>query len=84
MFEVDDLSHASPATVSRCGMVLLEAAQLGHNVLITSYCNYLSTFLDKKATDMIEALFHYVADVSIEFTRKNCKFPCPGSGAYVV
>jgi dynein heavy chain len=33
---------------------------------------------------MIEALFHYVADTSIEFTRKNCKFPCPGTGAYVV
>jgi dynein heavy chain len=37
MFEVDDLSYASPATISRCGMVLLEPHELGHNVLITSY-----------------------------------------------
>lgn len=41
MFEVEDLSQASPATVSRCGMVLLEPQQLGHTVLITSYCNDL-------------------------------------------
>jgi len=41
MFEVDDLSQASPATVSRCGMVLLESGSLGHTVYITSYCTKL-------------------------------------------
>jgi len=41
MFQVDDLSQASPATISRCGMVLLEAAQLGHTVYVTSYVNEL-------------------------------------------
>jgi hypothetical protein len=29
-------------------------------------------------------LFHYIADTCVEFTRKNCKFPCPGNGAYLV
>ena len=29
MFEVEDLVYASPATISRCGMVFLEAKQLG-------------------------------------------------------
>ena len=29
-------------------------------------------------------MFNYLADVIVEFTRKNCKFPCPGTGAYVI
>mmetsp|Transcript_28831 Transcript_28831/g.20845 ORF Transcript_28831/g.20845 Transcript_28831/m.20845 type:complete len:145 (+) Transcript_28831:2766-3200(+) len=41
MFEVEDLSYASPATVSRCGMVLLEPIHIGYNVLIVSYFNGL-------------------------------------------
>lgn len=53
MFEVEDLSQASPATVSRCGMVLMEPKQLGHTPLITSYCNNLETLIDKKIVDTI-------------------------------
>jgi len=37
MFEVEDLSQASPATVSRCGMVFLEAKQLGWECLVFSF-----------------------------------------------
>ena len=33
MFEVEDLSEASPATISRCGMVYVSPAKLGFNVL---------------------------------------------------
>lgn len=39
MFEVEDLSQASPATVSRCGMVYLEAQQIGWFALVKSYVN---------------------------------------------
>ncbi|KNC53150.1 axonemal dynein heavy chain [Thecamonas trahens ATCC 50062] len=37
LFEVDSLAAASPATVSRCGMVYLDAADLGWQVLTDSY-----------------------------------------------
>lgn len=53
-------------------------------MFITSYINYLKTFCEEKQCDKLETLFHYLADTCIEFTRKNCKFPCPGNGAYVV
>jgi len=37
MFEVEDLQHASPATVSRCGMVFLESKNLSWLSIIESF-----------------------------------------------
>lgn len=45
MFEVEDLKQASPATVSRCGMVFLEPESLGWRVLVSSYIESLPYFI---------------------------------------
>ena len=42
VFEADDLSQASPATVSRCGMVYLEPAMLGVKSHLESWLSTLS------------------------------------------
>ena len=47
MFEVEDLSQASPATVSRCGMVFLETKQLGWLALIKTFVQSLPKELAK-------------------------------------
>ena len=41
IIEVDNLADASPATISRCGMIYIDAEDvLGPNVLITQWCSY--------------------------------------------
>ena len=47
MFEVEDLLEASPATVSRCGMVYVSPDKLGWQVLLHSWVNQLPDDLKK-------------------------------------
>lgn len=41
MFEVEDLRVASPATVSRCGMIYIDTENMSFNFLFNSYLNLL-------------------------------------------
>ena len=84
MFEVDDLQYASPATVSRCGMVLLEPKELGHNVLITSYANTMAKTVSREIVDKIEKIMHYLCDAACDFAYRNCEFPVPTGPNFIV
>eukprot|EP00960_Hanusia_phi_P050219 760078-Hanusia_phi.AAC.2 len=71
-FEVNDLAVASPATVSRCGMVYLEPVYLRWHPAAQSWAeNVLEERFEgygKKAMELFEA----VGDPTLSFIRKEC------------
>jgi dynein heavy chain len=64
MFEVEDLAVASPATVSRCGMVYLEPVSLGLKPLIQSWLNTIPEGC-KKLKNFVPSL-NYLFDTYLE------------------
>jgi dynein heavy chain len=73
MFEVEDLAVASPATVSRCGMIYLEPESLTLAPLVTSWFNTLppkvsgSKYVMSTLTEMMDQLL----EPGCYFLRRN-------------
>jgi len=72
MFEVQDLAVASPATVSRCGMVYLEPSILGLSPFVTCWLQNLPEVIEPYM-EHFEKLFETFLDHSIKFVRQYTK-----------
>ncbi|XP_034354027.1 dynein axonemal heavy chain 12 isoform X4 [Arvicanthis niloticus] len=85
IFETMDLSQASPATVSRCGMIYLEPSQLGWEPLVASWLNSLKEPLNElEHQHLLKELFNWLVPPSLEFRRKKCKELIPTSNINAV
>ncbi|KAH8862796.1 Dynein heavy chain 3, axonemal [Schistosoma japonicum] len=74
IFEPADLEQASPATVSRCGMIYMEPAQLGWRPMVKSYLDYqLPKNLPDELKELINDLFEWLVDPCLEFIKSDCR-----------
>ncbi|XP_068109284.1 dynein axonemal heavy chain 1 [Hyperolius riggenbachi] len=72
MFEVQDLAVASPATVSRCGMVYLEPSILGLMPFTECWLKQIPAVMEAYK-DQLESLFTRFLQDSIRFVRRSVK-----------
>uniref|UniRef100_A0A669PGZ3 Dynein axonemal heavy chain 12 n=1 Tax=Phasianus colchicus TaxID=9054 RepID=A0A669PGZ3_PHACC len=85
IFETMDLSQASPATVSRCGMIYLEPSQLGWTPLVTSWLNTLPEPLNlKEHQDLLQGLVDWLIPPALQLRQRKCKELVPTSNGNAV
>ncbi|XP_076366412.1 dynein axonemal heavy chain 3-like isoform X2 [Tachypleus tridentatus] len=72
IFEPADLEQASPATVSRCGMIYMEPHQLGWKPLKESYLESLPDHLNFDKTS-IDDMFEWLVPACLEFLHHKCR-----------
>ena len=79
IFEPQDLEVASPATVSRCGMVYYEPHQMGLYPSLMSWLNTLPPAFDNDLKAVIESIFKWLVPPVIKFIRRELKEVSPSS-----
>uniref|UniRef100_A0A7S4DG85 AAA+ ATPase domain-containing protein n=1 Tax=Lotharella globosa TaxID=91324 RepID=A0A7S4DG85_9EUKA len=76
MFEVEDLSVASPATISRVGMVFMEPVLLGWRPLVLSWLETLPENIAPHKEKLL-LMFDWMVPPCLLFLRKGCKILIP-------
>nr|KAF6307771.1 dynein axonemal heavy chain 6 [Myotis myotis] len=71
LFEVQDLRVASPATVSRCGMVFVDPEELRWMPYVKTWMTGISKKLNEETQEFLLSLFRYVDD-GLNFINKKC------------
>jgi dynein heavy chain len=98
IFEPMDLLVASPATVSRCGMVYMEPEQLGWQCILDSWLEKFSDehhvaegeegrlafYLTKADRDLIAVLFEWLAEPCMAFLRRELTEMAPSVDAQLM
>jgi dynein heavy chain len=83
IFEVRDLSVASPATVSRCGMIYLEPSRIGwRETLFVSWLN--NDFMAENEKQLLTHHVDWLLASSLEFLRVDCTEICETQDANLV
>ncbi|XP_041110137.1 dynein heavy chain 3, axonemal-like isoform X2 [Polyodon spathula] len=74
IFEVLDLEQASPATVSRCGMIYMEPMDLGWEPLVQSWLETkLPHFLTSEQKHLVKLLCEWLLPPCLDFIQKRCR-----------
>ncbi|XP_067884712.1 dynein axonemal heavy chain 6-like [Heterodontus francisci] len=73
LFEVDSLSQASPATISRCAMVYMDPVDLGWRPYVSTWLEKLPEELPQKAREYFRTLFDKSMSAGLSFVRKRRK-----------
>ena len=77
IFEPMDLQAASPATVSRNGMVYMEPKSLGWRILLDSWINTLPSHFSEEEKKHIYSLIDWLAEPLMEYIRGNIEESSP-------
>lgn len=72
IFEVMDLAQASPATVSRCGMIYLEPSTLGWEIFAKSWLNQCSPIWIGEYKTIVMEMLRWVIPPTITFVKRHC------------